>query len=394
MKGAATEHPEVQALVAGPDPGAKPHYHTTTDGRTIVHYSRSRLWFIREAWDALPTDGILVVRVQPTDGPDLSVAMTRQELEATFGTICRTVSWQTSRCYHYPRLPRKAEPFIVAPPVPASAAMRSPTSRSLSPPTPSRQDALHHTAVSLADVALSSDIATWARAWAQQAGVQAESAAYLARVEAWRQVCRPPLVRILLVAESHVAEAPGDLAAHVHLPIPIPESMPTGYVRLVYCLGYGEDAFCNPRPTRNAGTWQYWDLFGAVVGGLQNQQPRRGNLSTADRLRWKLHVLRTMRARGIWLVDAAVAGLYQPGGGRPFQGRRYQDMIRDSYSRFVWPGVSQDPIEQVWVIGRGIGTALAGLPGIDPSCIISQPQDHDVQRFRDDLARVVQHISP
>src|SRR5262249_33064663 len=53
----------------------------------------------------------------------------------------------------------------------------------------------------------------------------------------------------------------------------------------------------------------------------------------------------------------------------------------------------QDPIEQVWVIGRGGETALAGLPGIEPTRIISQPHAHDVQRFRDDLARMIQHIS-
>jgi hypothetical protein len=40
--------------------------------------------------------------------------------------------------------------------------------------------------------------------------VDGETARYLEAVAAWRAAWRPKRVRVLLVAESHVAEMPGD----------------------------------------------------------------------------------------------------------------------------------------------------------------------------------------
>jgi hypothetical protein len=232
----------------------------------------------------------------------------------------------------------------------------------------------------------------WAEAWASRAGVQAESPLYLNAVALWRDLWRPPQVKILLVAESHVAEHPGDEAVRVNVSL-LPANMPDRFVRLVYCLGYGEGWQCNPKPQKNGGTWQFWDLFGALAGGPEDQMPRaRRQADRSLRLAWKIDTLNALSSRGIWLVDAAIVGFYAPGGGRPFTGRAYRQMLRESFTRFVWPSVAHEPLEQVWTIGRGVGDALAGLEGIDSSRTISQPQDRDGQRYAAGLRRLAGEV--
>jgi hypothetical protein len=99
-------------------------------------------------------------------------------------------------------------------------------------------------------------------------------------------------------------------------------------------------------------------------------------------LRWKVDALNGLAKRGIWLHDASPIGLYAPGGHRLANGANYERLIREGYEQFVWPSVRNDQPEHVWVIGRGVGKALAGLPGIDPERVISQPQDRNQSRYR------------
>lgn len=232
----------------------------------------------------------------------------------------------------------------------------------------------------------------WVKSCASRAGVEAESAAYLNAVRHWRQTWRPNRVTVLLVAESHVAEHPGDNETRVqtdHLPANVSDR----FVRLVYCLGYGESWLCDPTPQKNGGTWQFWDLFGALVGGLDNKMPRvRRRPERPSRLAWKLATLDELKARGIWLVDASIVAFYAPGGRRPFRGPAYRDMLRYSFRRFVWPEVADEPLKQVWTIGRGVGEALEGIEGIDTSRIVSQPQDRDGARYFTDLERMVKCV--
>lgn len=234
-------------------------------------------------------------------------------------------------------------------------------------------------------------LADWADSWARRAGARTESPQYLASVAAWREAWRPEKVRVLLVAESHVAEEAGDASVRVVVRAPSRTELPSSFCRLVYCLGYGEDGVCSPPPTRNAGTWQFWDILGAIAGGPNPTQPRKDRSTLSDRLRWKLDVLTWLRRHGVWLVDACVAGVYQPGGGRAFAGGDYERMVRDSFERFVWPGVSQEPIEQVWVIGVGVAKALGGHPGLARARVIVQPQGDrsDPGRHQRELAELV-----
>ncbi|MCE9636462.1 MAG: hypothetical protein K8T90_12220 [Planctomycetes bacterium] len=231
-------------------------------------------------------------------------------------------------------------------------------------------------------------VSAWVRQQAADLGVEPEDPSYLSAVEAWRQAWRPERVRVLLVAESHVARMPGDdtirvdATPHVARPLPLP------YVRLVYCLGYGESAVCSSAPRPNGGTWQYWDLLGQVARGLGELQPRVATSSVATRIAWKVETLDILRRRGIWLVDASVMALYSA-GHRVATGRGYARIVGESWRRFVWPDVAADRPELMWIVGHGVAGALASDPVAGRASVIDQPQSRDAERYRRGLATLV-----
>lgn len=231
----------------------------------------------------------------------------------------------------------------------------------------------------------SSDFDDWASWWYKRLGARPESAAYLAGVAAWRNAWRPKRVRALLLAESHVAQRDGDLRSRVRTDWAGIRDLPSQYVRLVYCLGYGEPGICSPPAQGNSGTWQFWNIFGQIARG--ENQPSKSSSSLSSRLRWKLAVLSHLQSRGIWLQDASPLGLYL-GSGRRVDPRSQVELIRDGYQRWVWPTVEADHPEKAWVIGRGVAGALAGLPGIDPDRVITQPQDREPGRHLAGLAQM------
>jgi hypothetical protein len=54
-----------------------------------------------------PPDGVVLMRVRPCDGPPFALAFTADELEAVFGEVRATRSWETVRCYHVRHLARR-----------------------------------------------------------------------------------------------------------------------------------------------------------------------------------------------------------------------------------------------------------------------------------------------
>ena len=87
-------------------------------------------------------------------------------------------------------------------------------------------------------------------------GPGAESVDVLRRAEEHRCYWRPKRVKVVLLAESHVYTTPDELARNIALPASAPADLPRGFVRLVYCLGYGENRLLN-RPIAtpaNTGT--------------------------------------------------------------------------------------------------------------------------------------------
>lgn len=241
-----------------------------------------------------------------------------------------------------------------------------------------------------AQVAPPTEFGEWASWWYQRLGARPEGAAYLAGVAAWRGAWRPKRVRAMLLAESHVAQRDGDLRTRVRTDWTGIGDLPSQYVRLVYCLGYGESEICSPPPEANGGTWQYWSIFGQIARG--ENQPAKSASSFSSRLRWKLGVLSELQRRGIWLQDASPLGLYL-GSGRRVDPRRQIQLIRDGYQRWVWPSVEADNPMKVWVIGSGVAAALGDLQGVDRSRVITQPQDREPGRHHSGLARMREDLS-
>src|SRR5436305_8632592 len=69
-------------------------------------------------------------------------------------------------------------------------------------------------------------------------------------VESHRWAWRPESVSVMLIAESHVYTSENDLAITVRQDLLPPEARhaPSEYVRLVYCLGYGENEILSGMP--------------------------------------------------------------------------------------------------------------------------------------------------
>lgn len=233
--------------------------------------------------------------------------------------------------------------------------------------------------------------------WCTEHGFK-DSLPCLRGVDKWRQAWRPKKkVRVLLVAESHVREEKGDLQVRVLQPQGVSERLPRRFVRLIYCLGYGENSLCKPNnyPKSNRGTPQFWKLFQAIAECSKDAEPPR-------EISQKLRTLRKLRKRGVWLVDASIGALAKSGKTREDRRvkiRKYRSTIQDSFKRFVWPMVQRDRPKQVWVIGRVVGKALAtlhleGMPNeISDRWIISQPNGQNHVQYQKDLRKLVQGIS-
>ncbi|NOG72594.1 hypothetical protein [Roseicella sp. DB1501] len=205
----------------------------------------------------------------------------------------------------------------------------------------------------------------------------AEPPAAALAAEAWREAWRPPRVRLLLLAESHMATSAAELALPVRLPPdldpdldgawPLPEA--AGFSRHLYCPAYGEPALlprrAAPGGPGNAGTPQYWRLLAGMAG---LPVPTRAALpGLAPRLAAKAALLHALRRRGIWLTDASLVALAGPGGWRASP--RLQALaIRASWQGYHAARLPALAPAQVVVIGRGVAAVLgpaleAAFPG-------------------------------
>jgi hypothetical protein len=69
------------------------------DGLSIVTYRRPRVFVDMDAWVMLPADGVLLMRVTPTNGQAFALALAEDELVAVFGAVRSTASnWCPAVC--------------------------------------------------------------------------------------------------------------------------------------------------------------------------------------------------------------------------------------------------------------------------------------------------------
>jgi hypothetical protein len=152
---------------------------------------------------------------------------------------------------------------------------------------------------------------------------EVESIEALERAEAHREFWRPENVRVVLLAESHVFTGAADLERRIVRLPGAPVGTPLGFVRLVYCLGYGENDILDRRISEppNSGTPQFWRIFASCIEGSPRSADFRATLGSSVpshvRVANKLALLSRLREAGVWLLDASPAALYGPGGTKP-----------------------------------------------------------------------------
>ncbi|MGB3695562.1 MAG: hypothetical protein WA865_05360 [Spirulinaceae cyanobacterium] len=206
-----------------------------------------------------------------------------------------------------------------------------------------------------------------------EAGFEPELPQVALAVESHRWAWQPENTSVILIAESHIYTSVQDFSLTVQkksLPAAAQHS-PEEFVRLIYCLGYGEPELLSGETTqRNAGTRQFWDLFGKLTA--RGKQPRKTEgVSVSDRLEWKVGTLREMQAKGVWVIDASIHGMYVPGG------KRVSNQIKSALHRLWWSDYGADllsrfPQAKVWIIGKTVADDLRKLK-IDFQGWIYQP---------------------
>lgn len=184
-------------------------------------------------------------------------------------------------------------------------------------------------------------------------------------VEAHRWAWKPERVRLVLIAESHVYTSPADFATIYRVPSGV--HAPNRYVRLIYCLAYGEKLLA---PGLGGGTPQFWKIFGDLAGTLTTQ---RYSGPADARLRSWIETLRTLQKLGVWLLDSSLHGIYLGGGNRVDPG------IVPSLQRIWWQQYGEAVLaetspERIVAIGKGVRDSLQSQTDICFHDWIYQPQ--------------------
>lgn len=193
-----------------------------------------------------------------------------------------------------------------------------------------------------------------------------------------RDYWKPEKVKTLLLAESHVYTTDEENDNVLRYPTNGDISdFPRKFVRLVYCLGYGEWRIA-PKISKNKGTPQYWKIFRACTADDLNFQ-FDGVLVTACvdfsmRLKNKLNVLKKLKAKGIWLVDCSIVSLY----GSPIKRteKEKRDILRFCWDNYTSRIIACEKLDYIIVVGKRVGRALGARlrDSHVPFSIMPQPQ--------------------
>lgn len=188
------------------------------------------------------------------------------------------------------------------------------------------------------------------------------------QVEEYRQFWKPEKTNVVLLAESHVYTNEKDYEAKCkssildRIMLPENPNYPVNFVRFVYCLGYGENELLTKRPDRrNKGTPDYWKIFSSCVA--ENEEDlgfsrvlKKGTRSLFQRLRNKVNILRKMKERGVWLLDASIVGLY--GSGIKEDPDACNQIIEICWNNYLREMIKDVQPRHILVIGKGVGKSL------------------------------------
>jgi len=211
------------------------------------------------------------------------------------------------------------------------------------------------------------------------------------QVEEYRQFWKPEKTNVVLLAESHVYTDENDYEAKCRSSIldeillPENPNYPVNFVRFVYCLGYGENELLTKRPDRrNKGTPDYWKIFSSCVAESENdlensfrkirKSKKNGTSNLPQRIANKVNVLRKMRKKGIWLLDASIVGL--AGSNIKEDPDACNQVIVICWDNYLRKVIKDAQPKHILVIGKGVEKSLRfrlQKLGFSPT-VIRQPQ--------------------
>jgi hypothetical protein len=183
----------------------------------------------------------------------------------------------------------------------------------------------------------------------------AECLAAAIAVEQLRKIWKPEPVQVILLAESHVWTSGDEL----HNRVTNPNGEKTGFVRFVYCLGYGEPDLV-PGVTSNSGTPQFWKLFHDTLyepTAPHTQVMKSGEPDWQKRTRNKLDLLEQMQRAGIWLVDASVTAIVR-NGTKLVAGSKFDAVLRVCWDAFIRDVVCGCAPSAILIVGKGVESAI------------------------------------
>ncbi len=193
-----------------------------------------------------------------------------------------------------------------------------------------------------------------------------------------RNFWKPPAVRTMLLAESHVYTTESENSFRIDYPKELNQyNLPQNFVRLVYCLAYGEQLL-SPQTIKNTGTWQYWKIFAACASDTPkiDYSPvlKCNNYSEQKRILDKFSILLKLKEKGVWLVDCSSVALYGRAGKRTSKQKR--DILRICWETYIRSLIEETKPKFVLIIGKRVGKIVESdliRMGI-PTMVQPQPQ--------------------
>jgi hypothetical protein len=208
------------------------------------------------------------------------------------------------------------------------------------------------------------ELARWETVRTQMARLRlpwgSETAEVMAAVAAHRAYWRPPEVRLLVLSESHVMTREAELEAQVPLEVFGHPGVPRSFVRMVYCLGYGERDLVQGRAYPNWGSPQFWKLLAAGVDpALTPKVVERTAPELLTRIAVKLQVLEALKARGVWLLDACPVALYAASQPKPPMSLLAQAMDI-AWSVYTREAIREAAPRAVMIVGKMVHDGIGG----------------------------------
>jgi len=173
-----------------------------------------------------------------------------------------------------------------------------------------------------------------------------------------RNFWKPKRVRILLMAESHVY-TPIEEYNHTLQYSAFPElyGCPPNYVKLVYCLGYGEREFS--RVNSKSGTPDYWKIFTSCVHQNYNSEFSKILLTETknqnQRLQNKISLLEKLKKEEIWLVDASIVAVNKT---VKLTEKIRREILNISWKHYISKVIRETQPKKIIVIGRRVSKTL------------------------------------